>query len=99
MPVEKIAEKPYFAEFLPARRKVDAIAAQAGVTNCELAMRYVLSLPGVTRLLVGVDTPQQMKENLRIASAGPLDMELIAKINAAVPELSEAITNPVNWPK
>ena len=99
MPVEEIEAKPHFAEFVPVRKKLDVIAKQAGLTNCEMAMRYVLSLHGITRLLVGVDSPQQMKENLQIAAEGPLSAELVAQIDAAVPELSPKVTNPVNWPQ
>lgn len=99
MPIEQIAEKPYFAKFLSIRQKIDEIAKQAGLNLCELSMRYVLSLQYVTRLLVGVDTQRQMQENLDIASGGPLTPDLLQAIDNAIPELPDDIINPVNWTK
>lgn len=94
MPIERVAANPYFAEFLPVRRKIDETAAQAGMTLCELAMRYVLSLDGITRLLVGVDSLAQMQENLDIASRGPLPQDVLKAIDDIIPELPESIINP-----
>jgi aryl-alcohol dehydrogenase-like predicted oxidoreductase len=47
-----------------------------GKLTAEEAMRYVLSLPGVTHVIVGCKTPAEVDENARIARAFvPLDHE------------------------
>ena len=47
---------PELAEIVPVRRKLQHLASRAGISLSELAIRYVLSIGGVTCLLVGVDT-------------------------------------------
>ncbi len=97
MPTEKI--KPFLHEIVPVREAVDAIANEAGLQKTELAMRYAFGIDGITRVLVGVDSLEQMRENIRLMHAGPLPADLMQRINQAVPELSKNILNPVNWPQ
>lgn len=83
---------------LPARRAVAALATEAGMTPAELAVRYALGLPGVTSLVMGVDTATQLRENLGVFTRGPLDADLVAAVEAAVPQLPEAVMTPSLWP-
>jgi aryl-alcohol dehydrogenase-like predicted oxidoreductase len=65
----------------------------------EMALRYGLSLPGVTSVLTGVETVEQMETNARIAAKGPLPLEVTRQIDEAVPDLSETIVpSPWLWP-
>ena len=63
----------------------------------ELALRYVLSIEGVTSVLVGVDSSRQMEENLRLFEKGPLGPDLMADVIEAVPDLSDDILMPDRW--
>ena len=63
----------------------------------ELALRYVASLSGVTGVVVGMETHEQMERNLAAALAGPLDGSLVEAIGEDVPELSDDIINPGHW--
>ncbi len=63
----------------------------------ELALRYVASLSGVTGVVVGMETHEQMERNLAAALAGPLDGPLVEAIGEDVPELSDDIINPGHW--
>jgi aryl-alcohol dehydrogenase-like predicted oxidoreductase len=87
------------AAVIPIRRTLDGIAREAGMGRAELATRYVLSLPGVTCAVVGVETVRQMRENAALFERGPLDAELCARIEEAVPDLPDAILFPGNWSK
>jgi aryl-alcohol dehydrogenase-like predicted oxidoreductase len=42
----------------------------------ELAVRYVLSLDGVTCGVVGIETVEQMRQNVAMFAKGPLDPAL-----------------------
>ena len=53
------------------------IAGEAGLSMPEMALRYGLSLPGVTGVLTGVETVEQMAENIAIAARGPLPPDLV----------------------
>ena len=60
-------------------------------------MRYVLANRAVTSVLTGVDTVAQMRENMRLASLGPLAPELVAQIDECVPGLPESVVRPALW--
>jgi aryl-alcohol dehydrogenase-like predicted oxidoreductase len=97
MPVDQIM--PELEQVVPARWVLQQIADGAGLTMAEMALRYGLSLPGVTSVLTGVETVEQMETNARIAAKGPLPLEVTRQIDEAVPDLSETIVpSPWLWP-
>ena len=97
MPIEEIM--PALQEVVPVRRALQRIAEEAGLTMPEMALRYGLSLPGVTSVLTGVETLEQVKTNVAIAARGPLPAEIVAAIEEAVPDLSDTlILRPWLWP-
>ncbi len=90
---------PELAGVIPTRRRLETLAAEAGMSLGELAVRYVLSLDGVTCGVVGIETVEQMRQNLAIFAKGPLDAELRQRVEAAVPELPDKILMPNQWSK
>ena len=85
------------AAVLPLRRRLEALAAEAGINLSELAVRYVLSLEGVTCGVVGIETEAQMRQNLAMFAKGPLDAKLRRAAEAAVPDLPDKILMPSQW--
>lgn len=84
---------------VPVRRALAAVAAAAGIPLAELAVRRMLGAAGVTSLVMGVDSPAQLGENLACFARGPLDDALAAAVDAAVPDLPDAILSPPRWPQ
>jgi aryl-alcohol dehydrogenase-like predicted oxidoreductase len=82
---------------LPVRRRLAAVAAEAGLSLAELAARYMLSQEGITCVLAGVETAAQVRENLAIFARGPLAPDLRAAIDAAVPDLPATLLTPRMW--
>ena len=82
----------------PVLGKLRALAAEAGMSLAEMAVRYVLALEGVTCGVVGVETVAQMKDNIAIFNRGPLDASLMRAVTAAVPDLPDSILMPNKWP-
>ncbi|MFP6762308.1 MAG: aldo/keto reductase [Planctomycetaceae bacterium] len=89
---------PALRDLIPVRRRLDGIAAGAGISTAELSLRSVLSSGGVTGVLVGVETVSQMKDNLAMFDRGPLEEGILTAITTAVPELPEALITPRLWP-
>lgn len=85
-------------EVIPVRRKLENLAKAAGMGLAELAVRYMLSQPGITSLLTGVDNLRQLRENLALFSRGPLPTDLGKAVDAAVPALPEELLTPSTWP-
>jgi aryl-alcohol dehydrogenase-like predicted oxidoreductase len=95
MPEEQI--RPALAEVIPVRRSLAAIARESGFTMAELCMRYVLSNPAIASVLTGVETVEQMRENLRLAALGPLPPDVLERVRASVPDLPESLVRPALW--
>jgi aryl-alcohol dehydrogenase-like predicted oxidoreductase len=85
-------------EVIPARRKLEVISAEAGISLPELALRYMLSQRGATSILIGVETVQQVTDNLAMFTRGPLHENILAAVHLAVPQLSETLITPSLWP-
>lgn len=87
------------ATILPTRRRLGETARAAGLTAAELAVRYILGLPGATSVLVGVETAAQLKENLALFRNGPLDAALVEELEGIVPDFPDQVLIPSLWPR
>lgn len=96
MPENAVPES--LRDVLPVRRRLEALAAEADMPMAELAVRYLLGLPGVTCLLTGVETLAQLRENSTRFASGPLPAELADAVEAAVPTLPDPLLTPATWP-
>lgn len=93
------ADVPAFlAESIPARRALAALASGAGIGMAELAVRHLLTLPGNVRVILGAETVEQVRANVRLAEGGALPPDLAEAVDAAVPQLPELVLTPHLWP-
>lgn len=51
-----------------------------GMSLPELALRFILSNPVVSTVIVGMRKPEHVRENLALSDAGPLDPTLLAEL-------------------
>ena len=84
---------------IPVRRQLQNLAREAGLGMEELAARYVLSLPGFTCAVVGMETVQQVRHNVTLFSKAPLEPTLVQAIETIVPNLPDNILRPNMWSK
>jgi aryl-alcohol dehydrogenase-like predicted oxidoreductase len=61
--------------------KLKAVAP-AGLTLPEMALRYILSYPAVSTIIVGMRKPDHVRQNIASSDAGPLDPALLRKLQA-----------------
>jgi aryl-alcohol dehydrogenase-like predicted oxidoreductase len=61
-----------------------AIAAELGVSPAFLAHQYALSLEGISTVVLGVKNREELRECLAAEAAGPLPVEVIQRLDAAV---------------
>jgi L-glyceraldehyde 3-phosphate reductase len=74
---------PFSGQFdrqLEIARRFKLVAAAAGMTLAELATRFVLSTPGVTTMVGGLSTPQQVDEMAGYAGKPPLGNDVLAAL-------------------
>ncbi|TVP98564.1 MAG: aldo/keto reductase [Planctomycetaceae bacterium] len=84
-------------EALPVRERLDAVARRYGLTLGELAVRYVLSQPGIGPLVVGVETVGQLRDNLEVFGRGPLAAEILEAVDAIEIDLPDRVLTPSRW--
>lgn len=84
---------------IPVRRQLAVLAAAAGMQLGELALRFMLSQPGVTCVLTGVETSAQLRENAALFDRGRLPKDLVAAVEAVATDLPIEIVTPALWPK
>jgi aryl-alcohol dehydrogenase-like predicted oxidoreductase len=87
----------YLSEVTPIIRSLKQLAEQAGISLAEMAVRYVLGLEGISALVMGVLDADQLHQDSKLVSKGPLDPALIQIINEIVPSLPEEILLPGRW--
>lgn len=90
MPPERI----FVTEVREKRKELEKL----GVPMAELALRYLFARPGSKSILTGVETPDQLRENLRIAQLPPLgEADLRAIDRIVFPKLPEICVSPFFW--
>lgn len=95
MPEEAVP--PALRVVVPVRRRLEAVAAAAGISLMELALRYMLAQGGVLCVVVGAETAEQVRENIRMVSRGPLDADLVEAIDAVPIDVPDAVLTPRLW--
>ena len=83
--------KPYLQRFLD-------LCDEFGMSPAVLAASYVLSLPGVTSLVLGCQTLEQIEQNAEmIERAEALTDEQMAKLREAFLDIDPRVINPQCW--
>jgi len=68
----------------PRRQQYKALYAlldELGMSIIELAMRFVISNPGISCVLTGARTAPEMEENLAAVAKGPLSADLLGRLD------------------
>jgi aryl-alcohol dehydrogenase-like predicted oxidoreductase len=52
----------------------------AGMTLPEMSLRFILSHPAVSTTIVGMRSPEHVRQNVAASDAGPLDSALLAEL-------------------
>lgn len=80
----------------PFRAQARRLAEESGLGIAELCLRYVLGVEGIDSVLIGVETLEQLRENLAMAARGPLPRAIAERIER-LPSLPAWILHPRNW--
>jgi aryl-alcohol dehydrogenase-like predicted oxidoreductase len=89
---------PALAPLVRAADAAEDLAVSRGLSLPELALRYVLSVPGVTVALLGMRSVEALEANLRALRAGPLDKALIGDL-ARLDRSGDPLVDPRRWPE
>lgn len=89
-----------FAEFAPTLQKFRQLCQRFDRTPADLAASYILSLPGITSLVLGCESVSQVRTNAALVDRyRPLSAAQMADIRAAFSQVPETLSDPRKWPK
>lgn len=66
----------------PTIERVEKVKAvvPSGMTLPQMALRYILSFPAVSTIIVGMRKPEHVRQNIAASDAGPLDAGLLRSL-------------------
>ena len=80
---ELAADHPDMADYNRAE-PFRALAKEIGESTASLAHRYSLTMEGISTVVLGVKNRAELRECIEAADRGPLEPELVSRIDAAV---------------
>ncbi len=83
----------------PRIRKLRELAEQEGISVAALAIAFIRDIPGITSLVLGADTPEQVLDNIRYFDTPPLSestRHVIEKTfrDVNIPEIMKVLSRP-----
>lgn len=96
------------ASLFPEIKGVNAAAIVAALTKCktdlgrtslaDLCISWARSLGWVDGLVIGMETEQQLQDNVKLFSASLMTQAECRHVKTALPKAPEALLNPALWP-
>lgn len=88
-------KRPKITSLAPLVETLQHYATEAGMSMTELALRYALSIKQIDAVVLGVDTPKQLRE-IFAGLPGKLSLDIVEKINRIVAS-DKNLLLPTNW--
>jgi len=90
---------PRLAAMQSALDVIGKLAREYDLSREALCVRYMLGVEGAASLLMGVETLEQLKENVALIQQGALPPELHRQVAEELPLLPVEYLSPHLWPK
>nr|WP_276574789.1 aldo/keto reductase [Paenibacillus allorhizoplanae] len=74
-----------------------AYAEQEGMSVPELAFSYIHHLPGISSIVFGAETPEQVKENIALLGTPAISDETLQELATAFAKVPEQVITPAMW--
>jgi len=96
-PQARHSDKGCEAETFAAIEQIRQISEQVGQPMANVTMAWLLHQPGITSIIAGARTPDQMKRNVKAVDLA-LSPDVLAQLNAATDGLKQKLgPNPDMW--
>ena len=77
--------------------KLRSLARQAGVSVAELAITFIRDTEGIASLVLGCDTPEQLKESISLINAPKIDPAVAAEAVKIAEDVPPIVISPWQW--
>ncbi len=84
---------------IPYIEKINEIAKNENISVAQLALSYIRDTVGVDSLVVGSETPEQVKQNIEMFNTPTLSGDLINYINEQFKDVDPFVISPWEWAK
>ena len=96
---DKMTDPILLQHAAPKLRLLRQIAEKENMTLSQLAIAFIRDLPGVTSLVLGADTPEQVQENLKQFATAPLSESVMAQLSCEfatvdIPAIMQVLSRP-----
>lgn len=81
----------------PYLHHLNAIAASVHISTKELAFSFVKDTPGVSSIVMGAETIDQLHENIRLLSTPPLSENIYTEVKECFKNVPEKVITPALW--
>lgn len=78
-------------------RRLRELSYVREISIAKLALTFVRDLPGITSVITGAETPNQVEENIDLMKSPPLPSELREEITSIFSNLPLELINPSLW--
>ncbi len=95
---EQLAESN-LKEAIPYIEKINEIALKENISVAQLALSYIRDTEGVDSLVVGSETPEQVKDNVKMFNTPTLSANTIDYINESFKNVDPFVISPWEWAK
>jgi len=85
------------SEAEPILLNVHRLAEREGISVEQMAFAYVRDMPGVSSLVIGAETSEQVERNIRLAECPPLRESTIHSISQLFADIPEKVISPHLW--
>lgn len=79
-----LTEKHLTEGLMKKVRSLNEIAKERGETLAQMALSWVIQHEGITSVLIGASTPEQIRENVKITQSKPFTQEELSQIDKIV---------------
>ena len=99
MDPDKMTDEDMLVYIKPYLTKLNNISNKHKISKGQLAVSYIRDLPGITSLVLGIDTKEQLLENIKLMDGPKLNREMINEIqeqfkNINVEKIMEILSRP-----
>ena len=77
--------------------KLHSLASDFGFSMAEMALGFIRDTDGIDSLVMGADTPDQLRESVNLLEGRPLPAELIKEIIKLSENINPRLTKPWTW--
>lgn len=94
MDLSKLPEK--LLPLKPSLEEINRICLESDTSINSLALNFVIDNPFIDKVVIGVDSAEQLKENIRTVESWEPIQDLTSKVNQ-IKILQPELLNPANW--